>query len=278
MLGERRIEARWLAVLLALTVLVHTTGSLPAQADPPRGKTVGLQQTCGDVPGTPYFTEYYGTVALDGAPAPAGTVVEAYSPRGDRAGCVEVITPGYYTYMRVYREDLDASPPIPGMKLDDEVTFKVNGNGAQSDPSPVIWSDDRNQHPVNLSATAAPPAYAASLALSPASGSYDVGDEFDVDVILDAADYLVGGIDVYLDFDPGKLQVVSFSEAALGDCTYLGQTVDNEMGRIAFSVIISGGEQGCLIHDHPQGVVVGTIRFAGVAGGTTDVRLMRASG
>ncbi len=117
----------------------------------PAGK---FQQTC-DVPGTPYFTEYYGTVTLDGEPAPAGTIVEAYSPRGGLAGCEEVITPGYYTYMRVYREDLDANPPIPGMRPDEEVTFKVDGDVAQSDPSPVVWSDDLEQHEVNLTATSA---------------------------------------------------------------------------------------------------------------------------
>ncbi|MFQ5859871.1 MAG: hypothetical protein ACE5LU_30110 [Anaerolineae bacterium] len=31
--------------------------------------------------------------------------VEAYNPYGERAGCVEVIIPGFYPYMRVYREE-----------------------------------------------------------------------------------------------------------------------------------------------------------------------------
>jgi len=155
MLTNHRANTPVLVILSSLIVLLHAAGSTPAQADPQTSPATALQQAC-DVPGTPYFTEYYGTVTLDGAPAPAGTVVEAYSPRGDRAGCQEVITPGYYTYMRVYREDPNANPPIPGMKLNDEVTFKVNGNLAQSDPSPVIWSDDGwDQYPVNLSATLA---------------------------------------------------------------------------------------------------------------------------
>lgn len=149
-----RIDTGLVLVLAVTIILFRTAGLLPAQADPQAMPATGLQQTC-DVPGTPYFTEYYGTVTLDGEPAPAGTIVEAYSPRGDLAGCEEVLTPGFYTYMRVYREDLDADPSIPGMRPDEEVTFKVDGNVAQSDPSPVVWSDDLEQHEVNLTATSA---------------------------------------------------------------------------------------------------------------------------
>ena len=109
--------------------------------------------TC-DVAGTPFFTEYYGTVMLNGEPAPIGTVVEAYNPREERAGCVRVTIPGYYPYLRVYREDLDANPPITGMRLGEDVTFKVNGQLVQTDPSSVIWADDLAQHQVNLSTTA----------------------------------------------------------------------------------------------------------------------------
>jgi len=147
-------KLRLLLVLAFVVMLLHAAHLPPATATPARGSPSDLQQTC-DVSDTDSFTEYYGTVTLDGGPAPAGTIVEAYSPRGDRAGCVEVIIPGFYPYMRVYGENLDANPPIPGMRLNDEVTFKVNGNVAQSDPSPAIWTDDWDQHPVNLSATSA---------------------------------------------------------------------------------------------------------------------------
>lgn len=142
-----------LANLSILAVLV-TTSLLPVQTDPRSSPASGPLQTC-TVPDTPYFTEYYGTVTLDGQPAPAGTLVEAYSPRGDRAGCVQVTIPGFYPYMRVYREDLNANPPIPGMRPGDKVTFRVNNQVAQTDPSPVTWTDDMDQHPVNLAATLA---------------------------------------------------------------------------------------------------------------------------
>ena len=94
-------------------------------------------------------SEYYGSVLLDEAAAPAGTLVEAYSPRGDKVGCVPVGIPGYYPYMRVYGQD----GPTPGMRNSEEVTFKVGGNLATTDPSPVIWINDWDQHQVNLTAT-----------------------------------------------------------------------------------------------------------------------------
>lgn len=151
---DYRLNIQCSVVLPTLVVLLLAVALAPTQAVP-LFELAAAQQTC-DVPGTPFFTEYYGTVTIDGSPAPAGTTVEAYSPRGDRAGCVEVTTAGYYPYMRVYREDPDANPPIPGMQSGDEVMFKVNGVVAQSDPSPITWTDDFGQHPVNLTATSAP--------------------------------------------------------------------------------------------------------------------------
>ena len=107
-------------------------------------------QIC-DVSITPYFTHYYDDITIGGLSAPAGAVVEALSPRGDVVGCFEVTTPGLYGYMRVYGEDAAASPPIPGMRVGEEVTFRVNGMPAVPAPSPVIWQDDKGTHEVLLS-------------------------------------------------------------------------------------------------------------------------------
>jgi hypothetical protein len=62
----------------------------------------------------------YGEVKIAGTAAPAGTVVEARSPRGDTVGCKEVTTPGYYPTMYVYGED-NSQPPIPGMRAGETV-------------------------------------------------------------------------------------------------------------------------------------------------------------
>jgi len=141
-------------LLLAVGVLVsllRPVSAPTAQADPRVRRALTAQQACSGVQPTPNFSEYYGSVSLDGGAAPAGTLIEAYSPRGDKVGCVQVSVPGYYPYMRVY----GAEGTTPGMYNNEEVTFKVGGHLATTDPSPVIWFNDWDQHEVNLSATSA---------------------------------------------------------------------------------------------------------------------------
>ena len=138
--------------LLAVGMLVSLLGAVSTpviQADPRGRRALAVQQVCSGLQPTPNFSEYYGSVSLDGEAAPAGTLVEAYSPRGDKVGCVQVSVPGYYPYMRVYGEE----GTTPGMRNNEEVTFKVGGHLATTDPSPVIWFNDWDQHQVNLSAT-----------------------------------------------------------------------------------------------------------------------------
>ncbi len=70
-----------------------------------------VDQACPPVSNTPYYTFAYGTVTLDGANAPAGTMVEAFSPRGDLVGCTIVSYSGDYGAMYIYGEDNSINPP-----------------------------------------------------------------------------------------------------------------------------------------------------------------------
>lgn len=115
---------------------------------------------CPPIPNTPYFTIAYGTVLVDGMNAPAGTIVEAVSPRGDVVGCFEVSTSGHYGAMYIYGEDASAEPPIPGMRDGEEVSFYVDGVEATAVPV-LIWHDDHELHEVNLTASSPTPTPAA---------------------------------------------------------------------------------------------------------------------
>lgn len=117
---------------------------------------------------TPFFSIYYGAVRINGADAPPGTLVEMYSPRGDRVGCVTAVG-GIYPYTRAYGEDTGATPPIPGMRAGEAVTFKVNGLIATTVPASVIWQDDKATHRVDLSITlpTATPSRTLTVTLSP---------------------------------------------------------------------------------------------------------------
>ena len=139
----------WLPLILALAIgvsigLIDTGGRRSVMAG-----------VCPPVPNTPFFTIVYGTVTLDGAPAPVGTVVEARSPRDDVVGCFVVTEAGNYGAMYVYDEDTSVSPPVPGMRDGEVVAFYVNGAQATASPE-LVWSNDRDLHQVDLSATSAP--------------------------------------------------------------------------------------------------------------------------
>ena len=114
-----------------------------------------LAADCPPVNNTPYFTIVYGNVTLDGNNAPIGTVVKAVSPRGDLVGCYSVTSVGNYGAMYVFGEDLNVSPPTPGMRDGELVTFLVEEGEAQVSTI-LYWSNDRDLHEINLTATTPP--------------------------------------------------------------------------------------------------------------------------
>jgi len=110
----------------------------------PRASWCAVQQT-------PYFTDAYGDVAILGQNAPAGTVIEARNPRGETVGCFVVSAAGQYGFMRIYGEDITATPPIPGMRAGELVIFRVNGAPAVATPL-LYWQADYSTHKVDLNA------------------------------------------------------------------------------------------------------------------------------
>jgi hypothetical protein len=87
-----------------------------------------------------------GGATIYGAPAPAGTVIEALNPRDDVVGCTVVKTAGIYLYMPIFGED----PTTPGMRDGEIVEFRVNGIPAVAQP-PLYWRNENITRTVNLS-------------------------------------------------------------------------------------------------------------------------------
>jgi hypothetical protein len=103
------------------------------------------------VTSTPFFSQAYGSVTINGQPAPAGTVITAENPRGDVIGCTVLTKVGQYPFMYIYGEDTTSTPPIPGMRNGEPVTFRVNG--ALAVPTSLLyWQDDQVPHRVDLEA------------------------------------------------------------------------------------------------------------------------------
>ncbi|RLC86209.1 MAG: hypothetical protein DRI79_10345 [Chloroflexi bacterium] len=108
-------------------------------------ETLHAGDPCASVLPTPSRTIAYGSVTIGGAPAPVGTVIQALNPRDEVVGCTVVGQAGQYPYMQIYGEE----PPIPGMREDEIVEFRVNGIPAVATPS-LYWRDDQTPHQVNL--------------------------------------------------------------------------------------------------------------------------------
>jgi hypothetical protein len=88
----------------------------------------------------------YGEVWLDGRPAPAGTRVEAVTPRGEVAGCFAVQAAGYLGVMPVYGADEDGR--TPGFRQNEAIAWRVNGQPAAGPE--LTWADEREAHQVRL--------------------------------------------------------------------------------------------------------------------------------
>ncbi|CAG0970195.1 hypothetical protein ANRL4_01203 [Anaerolineae bacterium] len=135
-------------VLIGVSAASNVTAQAKASAAP--------AGTCPTVQNTPYFTIVYGSVTLNGTDAPAGTAVEARSPRGDTVGCFVVNQAGSYGAMYVYGEDTSVLPPVPGMRNGELINFYVEGNPATATPQ-LTWVNDHDLHQVDLSAVPGPP-------------------------------------------------------------------------------------------------------------------------
>ncbi|MFN8482460.1 MAG: hypothetical protein U0768_05260 [Anaerolineae bacterium] len=136
-----------------------TATATPAATDTATPTPTATETPLGCLPIRPTssYTIAYGRVELEGQPAPAGAVIEAYSPRGAAVGCfiVGADTPGLYGFMFIYGEDDTAIPPAPGMRPGEMVQFYVNGLPALAIP-PLVWQDDKDLHRADLVASSGP--------------------------------------------------------------------------------------------------------------------------
>lgn len=119
------LSAKWLGKLSALMCGVLLLAS-PSFADDP-------------IP-TPVWTDFYGTVSVEGSPAPIGSVVEAFDSTGVICGRFIVSRVGSYGFMPVYGDDSQTPSIDEGMTQGEVPSFTVNGVSASLlGPSDGAW-------------------------------------------------------------------------------------------------------------------------------------------
>lgn len=115
---------------------------------------------------------------------------------------------------------------------------------------------------------------AATLSLSPVSGNYNVGESFNVSIILDTKGHDVSGVDIrYLNYDPSLIQVqdadsqksgVQITPGSLFPITIANLVKESE-GKIEFSQLTSGSTT------YKGFGVLATISFKVLSAGTSSL-------
>lgn len=98
---------------------------------------------------TPQFTLVYGIVQINGAPAPAGTVVQATNAAGQVTGCGVVGEAGRLGYTHVFGVQDEGDV---GMAPGELITWRVTGIDAQAAPA-LAWQNDRSGHRLDIGVT-----------------------------------------------------------------------------------------------------------------------------
>ena len=114
-------------------------------------------------------------------------------------------------------------------------------------------------------------ASAASLYFSPSSGTYSVGQRFNVKVLVSSTDKKMNAAGVDISFSPEDLELVSLSESnSLIDVWGERPTFDNNAGRISMEGLILDGYQGS------SGEII-TLNFRSKSPGETTVHFSSGS-
>lgn len=120
--------------------------------------------------------------------------------------------------------------------------------------------------------------WAASLEISPASGTFEEGEVVMVSILLNTNNHPIDGVDIhYLTYDPLRLQVLDADPQKEGiqitPGTLMPVNVFNEVysqkGQIAFSQLTAGGQRFKNNHAQP----LATFQAKVLEPGTTQIRI-----
>ena len=134
-----------------------TTSTAAGPARPTIGTSTPFRVQSSVTPTNEWVNFYGFRVLIDGAPAPAGTVIRAYNSTGVLAGEVTMSATNMYGLMPVYRDDPNTTQ-IEGLKPGEAVSFTVDGRAAALlGPDTAVWTTNGDLKRVDLAAGKAPP-------------------------------------------------------------------------------------------------------------------------
>ncbi len=158
--GRGCLPTRLCLRLLAGIVVILTLGTIVACAGEPSGRPEPAAPFANATPQPPsksglvkptfVWTDFYGSVSVQGRAAPAGTIVEARTSDGLILGQFVVVDAGRYGILAAYGDDV-TTPEKDGALAGEKLLFFVNGQPAQTlGPDEPVWQA-RELKQVNLS-------------------------------------------------------------------------------------------------------------------------------
>lgn len=106
-------------------------------------------------PQAPEWVDFFGTITINGNPAPIGTDVKAYDPGGTMCGEFTVNTVGNYGFLHANRDDITTGGVDEGADPGEIISFKINGLDAIANVinGDITWTSHGVQNEVNLELT-----------------------------------------------------------------------------------------------------------------------------
>jgi len=209
--------------------------------------------------------EYYGTLTLNGTPAPVGTELVAKID-GVQRGSLITTSVGKYGGPGTFDEKLVVSGQYSDIAA--TVTFWING--IQAEQTAVYQPGEL----VELALTAGGGGTASTaVSIAPPSKTVQQSETFTMDVIV-APGKPIAGAQFDLSFDPAVLAVLSVTEGGLlkqngADTYFQPGTIDNTGGKVsgaAGTITTPGGEV--------EGAgALATVTFSAKGAGSTNLTL-----
>lgn len=136
---------------------------------------------------TPEWADFWGTLTIDGAPAPVGTILAAYDADGVYIGDTILTTAGQYGFLHAYGDDGTTTGDDEGAEMGDAITFRAflplgaTPSVVTPSGSTPTWQGRGSRTQVNLSGEAGVPGAPTAVTITgPAIGEPNVAYTFTI--------------------------------------------------------------------------------------------------
>ncbi|MBN1889863.1 MAG: right-handed parallel beta-helix repeat-containing protein [Thermoflexales bacterium] len=229
------------------------------------------------------WSDFWGTLTLNGAPAPVGTIVAAYDPAGLYIGDYVLTAAGQYGFLHAYGDDASTAAD-EGAVVGDALSFRAflplsTTPIALTPSASATWQGRGSRTEINLSGTAGPVAPSAVRIAGPINGQPNVPYTFTITVdpvdVTTPLDYVIERTDVTQPVTASLGREIVFRNVswATEGPKHITVTASNEAGDAVGTYTIAIGAAAPRPEVFHMGPLGGTWVFTNPLGLRTRVRV-----